>query len=112
MIIYIFGGIYFDIDVRPKSAFRFWGFGNRTVVTGRGCNNRRHPTGCAHQWGLIYVPFHEVIQNAIEETLGNLAKKMQHMSMVYLSGHSIMPGRRVLSTHPICRGGANIWVTG
>ena len=75
MIIYIFGGIYFDIDVRPKSAFRFWGFGNRTVVTGRGCNNRRHPTGCAHQWGLIYVPFHEVIQNAIEETLGNLAKK-------------------------------------
>jgi hypothetical protein len=73
MVVYIYGGIYFDIDVKANSAFSSWGFGNRTVVTGRGCNNKRHPTGCAHQWGLIYSPFHPVLQNAIKETLQNLA---------------------------------------
>eukprot|EP00986_Skeletonema_menzelii_P016961 scaffold16783_cov142-Skeletonema_menzelii.AAC.2 len=77
MVVYIYGGIYFDLDVKPKSAFRLWGFGNRKVVTGRGCNNKRHPTGCAHQhqWGLIYSPFHPVLHKAIKETLQNLAKR-------------------------------------
>jgi hypothetical protein len=75
LAIYLFGGIYFDVDVRPKSPFSEWDFGNRTVVSGRGCNNRRHPTGCGHQWGLIYTPFHSVMHAAIEETLGNLAKR-------------------------------------
>lgn len=70
-----YGGIYFDIDVKPKSAFSTWGFGNRTVVTGRGCNNKRHPAGCAHQWGLIYSPFHPVLHKAIKETLQNLATR-------------------------------------
>ena len=76
LIIYLLGGIYFDFDVRPKSSFESWGFHhdpNRTVVTGRACKHMKG--GCAHQWGLIYTPQHEVIQKAITETLINLATR-------------------------------------
>jgi hypothetical protein len=72
-IIYVFGGIYFDLDAYPTVPFLKWGFGNRTVISGRGCNNKRHPGGCGHQWGLIYSPQHYVMREAIFETLGNLA---------------------------------------
>lgn len=75
MVIYIFGGIYFDFDAMPKTAFSTWEFGNRTVISGRGCNNKKYLTGCGHQWGLIYTPFHPVMRDAIKETLGNLAKR-------------------------------------
>jgi len=76
LIIYLFGGIYFDIDVLTKVPFEKWGFENRTVVSGRACHNRRkHPTGCGHQWGLIYSPNHPLIRTAIETTLGNLARR-------------------------------------
>ncbi|EED86850.1 predicted protein [Thalassiosira pseudonana CCMP1335] len=73
LVIYLFGGIYFDLDTTPKSPFSQWGFGNHSVVTGRSCNNKRHKGGCAHQWGLIYTPRHPVIYAAINETLNNLA---------------------------------------
>ena len=75
MTMFIFGGTYFDFDATSNSAFSKWEFGNRTVVSGRGCNNKRFKTGCGHQWGLIYAPFHPVMRSAIEETLGNLAKR-------------------------------------
>lgn len=76
-VIFVFGGLYFDFDARPLVPFDKWGFEGteRSVVTGRGCNKRKWPSGCAHQWGLIYAPFHEVMENAIIKTLQNLANQ-------------------------------------
>lgn len=55
LVIYLFGGIYFDADVRPVVPFTVWDWGNRSVVTSRSCTNseKKHPGGCAHQWGLM-----------------------------------------------------------
>jgi hypothetical protein len=75
LIVYLFGGIYFDLDVQPVEPFRTWGFGSHSVVTNKACRNKKHPNGCANQWGLIYTPFHRVIHDAIEETIRNLAKR-------------------------------------
>ncbi|KAL7518370.1 hypothetical protein ACHAWF_000187, partial [Thalassiosira exigua] len=77
LVIYLFGGAYFDADVRPAVPFDEWNWGDdRDVVTGRSCNARRkHPGGCAHQWGMIYAPFPPVIRSAIVETLTNLARR-------------------------------------
>lgn len=77
LVIYLFGGIYFDADVRLKTRFSEWSWGNRSVVTARSCTNarRKYPGGCAHQWGLIYAPHHPVLYSAIRETLSNLAER-------------------------------------
>lgn len=56
LIIYLFGGIYFDADVKPLVRFADWKWGDKVdVVTGRSCTSARkkHPGGCAHQWGLM-----------------------------------------------------------
>jgi hypothetical protein len=54
LFIFLYGGIYFDMDSSPKEEFPFrsWGFGNHTVVTGMGEDQ------CPHQWGLLYTPQH------------------------------------------------------
>jgi len=77
LVIYLFGGIYFDADVRLRVPFEEWDWGNRSVVTARSCTaaRKKHPGGCAHQWGLIYAPHHPVIYAAIRETLTNLAER-------------------------------------
>ena len=78
MIIYLYGGLYFDFDSRLMSELKDWNWGNdRDVVTGRSCGSRKHPGGCAHQWGLIliYAPKHPVLYAAIKETLGNIADR-------------------------------------
>lgn len=54
LVIYLFGGLYFDFDTRLMSKLDDWGWGpERDVVTGRSCKARKHPGGCAHQWGLV-----------------------------------------------------------
>jgi len=77
LVIYLFGGIYFDADVRLRVPFEEWDWGDRSVVTARSCTSARkkHPGGCAHQWGLIYTPYHPVIYAAVRETLTNLAER-------------------------------------
>lgn len=77
LVVYLFGGIYFDADVKPQTRFAEWNWGNRSVVTSRSCTNapKKHPGGCAHQWGLIYTPHHPVLYAAIRETLSNLAER-------------------------------------
>lgn len=53
-IIYMFGGVYFDADVKTFGRFADWGWGEeRDQVTGRSCNIKKHPGGCAHQWGMM-----------------------------------------------------------
>lgn len=74
LVIYLYGGIYFDIDVKPKEPFGDWGFEDRNVITGKACNPKGNKCN-AHQWALIYTPFHPVMKAAIEETLGNLAAR-------------------------------------
>lgn len=68
MVIYCYGGIYFDLDCEMKEEypFRVWGFGNREVVTGKGSD------GAPHQWGLIYKPGHPIIKKAIQRVLFEL----------------------------------------
>lgn len=68
-ILYLFGGIYFDLDCRPKQRFAEWGFGNHTVVTGRA---RPIFGNGAHQWGMIYSPRHPVMRASIIRVLENL----------------------------------------
>lgn len=78
LVIYSFGGVYFDADVKPLSSFKDWNWGEeRDVVTAKSCTTaKRHlPIGCAHQWGLIYAPRHRVIYDAITETITNLAAR-------------------------------------
>mmetsp|Transcript_21798 Transcript_21798/g.46034 ORF Transcript_21798/g.46034 Transcript_21798/m.46034 type:complete len:390 (-) Transcript_21798:243-1412(-) len=76
LIVYLFGGVYFDADVGLQVPFSDWDWGDRDVVTARSCNaKRKHIGGCAHQWGLIYAPFHPVLYAAIRETLSNLAAR-------------------------------------
>lgn len=77
LILYLFGGVYFDADVKLVTPFEEWNWGNRSVVTARSCTNapRKHPGGCAHQWGMIYTPQHPVLYSAIRQTLGNLAER-------------------------------------
>lgn len=55
LVVYLFGGVYFDADVKPKVPFKAWGWGERDVVTARSCTAapKKHPGGCAHQWGLM-----------------------------------------------------------
>ena len=55
LVVYLFGGVYFDADCRPKVPLAQWNWGDRDVVTARSCTNapRKHPGGCAHQWGLM-----------------------------------------------------------
>lgn len=55
LVVYLFGGLYFDFDTRLAVKFADWNWGEeRDVVTGRSCNApRKHPGGCAHQWGLV-----------------------------------------------------------
>ena len=69
LAIYLFGGIYFDMDsmAKPEFPFRLWGFANHTVVTGKGKD------GAPHQWGLLYTPKHPIIREAVLLTLDNLA---------------------------------------
>lgn len=77
-IMYLFGGIYLDVDTKEvsKHPFRTWGFANHSVVTGRACQEVRWlKTGCAHQFAMIYGPFHPVIRGAILRSLENLAKR-------------------------------------
>lgn len=71
LTVYLFGGIYFDLDAtaKPEHPFRDWGFGNHTVITGT------NQMGNPHQWGLIYTPFHPILHDAIIKTLENLANK-------------------------------------
>jgi hypothetical protein len=71
LAIYLFGGIYFDLDSAPKPEhpFRTWGFGNHSIVTGVGGD------GDPHQWGLIYTPQHPVIRAAVLEMLDNVANR-------------------------------------
>eukprot|EP00581_Thalassiosira_minuscula_P003844 CAMPEP_0183744746 /NCGR_PEP_ID=MMETSP0737-20130205/65886_1 /TAXON_ID=385413 /ORGANISM="Thalassiosira miniscula, Strain CCMP1093" /LENGTH=330 /DNA_ID=CAMNT_0025980397 /DNA_START=178 /DNA_END=1170 /DNA_ORIENTATION=+ len=76
-VIYLFGGVYFDADVRLWTPLHDWDWGDRDVVTARSCTGapRKYPGGCAHQWGMIYEPYHRVIHDAIAETLTNLANR-------------------------------------
>jgi len=77
-IMYLFGGIYLDVDTKQVAGhpFRTWGFANRSVVTGRACQEVWWlETGCAHQFAMIYEPFHPVIRGAILRSLDNLAKR-------------------------------------
>ena len=55
LVVYLYGGIYFDLDAAPVVPFREWRWGEETdVVTGRSCRARKkYPLGCAHQWGLM-----------------------------------------------------------
>lgn len=53
LVIYLFGGVYFDADVKLLTPLREWDWGDRDVVTARSCRLRKHPGGCAHQWGLM-----------------------------------------------------------
>eukprot|EP00571_Detonula_confervacea_P005760 CAMPEP_0172325168 /NCGR_PEP_ID=MMETSP1058-20130122/53289_1 /TAXON_ID=83371 /ORGANISM="Detonula confervacea, Strain CCMP 353" /LENGTH=356 /DNA_ID=CAMNT_0013041639 /DNA_START=56 /DNA_END=1126 /DNA_ORIENTATION=+ len=76
LVIYLFGGLYFDFDNRLATRLADWNWGDRDVVTGRSCNApRKHPGGCAHQWGLVYAPKHPVLYASIRETLSNLAER-------------------------------------
>lgn len=55
LVMHLYGGIYFDLDATPLEPFRDWRWGPEAdVVTGRSCRaHKMHPTGCAHQWGLM-----------------------------------------------------------
>jgi len=58
LIVYLFGGLYFDFDTRLVVPLDDWKWGNDVdVVTGRSCNLAKHNSpfggGCAHQWGLV-----------------------------------------------------------
>lgn len=76
LIVYLYGGLYFDFDTRLAVPLEDWNWGNdRDVVTGRSCNIKKHPGGCAHQWGLVYAPKHPVLYRSIKETLSNLANR-------------------------------------
>jgi hypothetical protein len=81
LAIYLFGGIYFDMDSIAISdhPFRTWGFGNHTVVTGKGGD------GNPHQWGLIYAPKHPIIRDAVVSTLNNLETKRETKSVYSIS---------------------------
>ena len=68
MVMYCYGGIYFDIDseLKEEHPFRTWGFGDKQVITGKGSD------GAPHQWGLIYTPGHPIIKKSIERVLFQL----------------------------------------
>jgi len=58
LIVYLFGGLYFDFDTRLVVPLDDWKWGSDVdVVTGRSCNLAKHNSpfggGCAHQWGLV-----------------------------------------------------------
>ena len=81
-IVYVYGGAYFDIDTQFNKhgskglPFRTWGFGNRSVVTGKACGEIKWlPSGCAHQWAMIYEQRHPVLRDAIIRSLKNLAQR-------------------------------------
>ena len=81
-IVYVFGGIYFDMDAQFKKdegrtlPFRTWGLDNRSVATGKACGEIKWlPNGCAHQWAMIYERRHPVIRDAIARSLKNLAQR-------------------------------------
>lgn len=77
LVIYLYGGIYFDLDTMSKSSFAEWNFGNDTVITGNG-------NGEPHQWGLIYTRFDPILRETIHRTLRELATRradgVQHIS--------------------------------
>ena len=68
MVMYCYGGIYFDMDseLKEEHPFRTWGFGDKQVITGKGSD------GSPHQWGLIYTPGHPIIKKSIERVLYQL----------------------------------------
>ena len=58
LIVYLFGGLYFDFDTRLVTPLDDWKWSDDVdVVTGRSCNLAKHNSpfggGCAHQWGLV-----------------------------------------------------------
>ena len=78
LMVYLYGGLYFDFDTRLQTKFSEWNWGpERDVVTARSCTAapKKHPGGCAHQWGLVYAPRHRVLYDSIRETLTNLAER-------------------------------------
>jgi hypothetical protein len=82
-VLYLYGGIYVDIDARPLEEFPLhsWGFGDHTVVTGNGgarwacglSESEMLVKGCPEHHTLIYAREHKILRQAILNTLEVLA---------------------------------------
>jgi len=66
LVLYEFGGFYFDIDSAARNAFRTWVNPQASMVTGVGVLKD------AHQWGLIYQARHPFLAVAIRFVTENV----------------------------------------
>jgi hypothetical protein len=68
LMIYRFGGFYFDLDSHVKAShpFRNWGLNDADYISGG---------VWGHQWGVIFRAGHPVLRTAVEHTLHNLAMR-------------------------------------
>ena len=91
LVIFRFGGFYVDFDSSPKDSAAslndlLQAEPNRTYLTpsGWGCGQAKRFLAkfkCPHQWALLYAPRHDILREAILQTLFSLADRSAFYTM-------------------------------